>query len=769
MMTGARPDRPRPRLNPFAFPSDTTFRFLLLVVSIVGVSLFVFNWLYFSVADNRADLRAELACLQEQQADYAAAGSLGDFAAASAAIDAANDRFNECRAAINRPKGAFMLGGVALLLAVAAALLLARPAWKLRRKRLEPLTGEDAPEVVSELGDLIREAGLTSPPRFVWNPLDPGGGGLAFGRPGRFYVALSGGLVTSFYTDRPAFRAVVLHELAHLRNRDVTKTYFAVSVWHAFVLVAVVPFVLSLLDEDAGTVLRLGWRLAAMTLLVYLTRNAVLRAREIYADVRASTSPGAGQALQRILGGASSPRGLRDRILRLHPTAAERIRALESTDSLFGLGTLEAFGAGIAATIAYAEVATLIGFYVTDPLATMWLSAAVFAPLATCIVGLGAWRGTFGALARGRRPGGSWRLGLALGAGLLVGERVSLTTGIGADVPIVGTRLLGLDAVWAAIILLGLCLFVSWITASAALWLSATARARSPRWAYTSGLVVASAVLTVGLGIFFLVRATRDVIRIVADDTAALHDQVAEVMWAGPTAAWQFAMNPEILVFTDEPAVWPAALALWAYPLASALWSRRSGRAVAEWGTLEPPGVLLSPAKVRLRQAALIGAIGAVFAYLLPLGLRAGIHAGVPLATREQDLFVLGFSFWLIALALVLQGVVAAIVAARTDQAAVVHGLFAAALTGVGGTLAIVTQSSLASCVEPISIRPSRCEWFVEGSFVRFMFEQVLGEGVLVALVGAGLVVGIRQAVRTLRQTRRPGARRMVARGAPGR
>ena len=62
MTAAAEPDPPPPRLNPFAFPSDTTFRFLLLVVSIVGVSLFLFNWLYFSVADNRADLRAQEKC-----------------------------------------------------------------------------------------------------------------------------------------------------------------------------------------------------------------------------------------------------------------------------------------------------------------------------------------------------------------------------------------------------------------------------------------------------------------------------------------------------------------------------------------------------------------------------------------------------------------------------------------------------------------------------------------------------------------------------------
>src|SRR5687768_6829314 len=194
------------RLNPFAFPSDTTFRFLLLVVSIVGVSLFLYNWLYFSVSDNQAEIRRTLECVEEQQAALAVAATSDD-------LDAAASRFADCIDEINRPKAAFMLGGVAVLLATALAFFFAAPLVKLRRRRLEPFREDDAPDVAAELRGLVAEAGLERAPRFVWNPLNPSPGGLAFGCPGRYYVALSGGLVTTFFTDRPAFRAVVLHEL----------------------------------------------------------------------------------------------------------------------------------------------------------------------------------------------------------------------------------------------------------------------------------------------------------------------------------------------------------------------------------------------------------------------------------------------------------------------------------------------------------------------------------------------------------------------------
>jgi Zn-dependent protease with chaperone function len=739
-----------PRLNPFAFPSDTTFRFFLLIVSIVGVNLFFYNWLYFSFADNQSDLSRELACLQEQIAGYEAATSLGD-------IDAANDRFSQCRAAINRPKGTFMLGGVALLLVTAFALFLLTPLWKLRRGRLTDLPEEDAPEVTAELRSLVREAGLEREPRFVWNPLNAGSSGLAFGHIGRYYVALSGGLVTQFFTDRPGFRAVVLHELAHLRNRDVSKTYFTISLWHAFVLVGVLPFLVSLVDDGWNTAFDLGWRLVAMTLLVYLTRNAVLRARETYADVRASTFPGVIAPLTRILRGLPARSNkLVNRAVGLHPSPEERLRALDDTGRLFGLGTFEAFGAGIAATIAYAEVVTLVGFYNVEALSTMWISALVFAPLAVGIVGLGAWRGTFGALARRRPRRGSWPLGLALGTGFLVGQQLSLSSALGADETILSTRLWGIEALWAAIVLVALGLFVTWITASASLWLPAVASSRSPRWAYSAGLAVAAGVLTAAMGIFFLVRNTREVIEFSTAGTAALHAQVAQVVWAGPTAFFQFVMDPEILWFAERPVVWPAVLALWAFPLAAAFVSRSRRSDLAAWGTLEPPGVRLPATDLRLGRAAAIGAVGAILVYLALLALRAGVHFGVSETTRARDEFLIGMSFWMVTIALVGQGIVAAVTVARIGRGAVLLGLFAAFLTGVGGAAAIITQPSLGSCVEPIALRSSPCEWIATAGFVRLTFEQVLVEGLLAALAGAGLAAGLK-ALRSQRNVlRRP-------------
>jgi hypothetical protein len=158
-------------------------------------------------------------------------------------------------------------------------------------------------------------------------------------------------------------------------------------------------------------------------------------------------------------------------------------------------------------------------------------------------------------------------------------------------------------------------------------------------------------------------------------------------------------------------------------------------------------------------RAAAIGLAGAAVAYVLPLILRAGIHAGVAEATRDQDAFVLGYAYWSVVLALTCEAVVAAVTVAVTTDAAVVHGLFAAALTGLGGVAAIVTQPSIGSCVDVVSLRQSPCEWVADGSFVKLTLEQVLVQGFLVALAAAGVSL----AVTTLAGRRSRGLARTVS------
>ena len=51
MSAGAAAPERRPRLNPFAFPSDTAFRFGLLVTAVIGANLYVWEWIATEFAD----------------------------------------------------------------------------------------------------------------------------------------------------------------------------------------------------------------------------------------------------------------------------------------------------------------------------------------------------------------------------------------------------------------------------------------------------------------------------------------------------------------------------------------------------------------------------------------------------------------------------------------------------------------------------------------------------------------------------------------------
>lgn len=136
---------------------------------------------------------------------------------------------------------------------------------------------------------MCREKGQERALQFVWNPFKPTLSALAFGHAGAYTIALSGGPVAAFFSDRPTFRAIVLHELAHVYNADIGKTYLTIAIWQAFVAISGSTITAYSLFEvythhgDAQPATAAG-RLLILALVVYIIRNSVLRARELYAN-----------------------------------------------------------------------------------------------------------------------------------------------------------------------------------------------------------------------------------------------------------------------------------------------------------------------------------------------------------------------------------------------------------------------------------------------------------------------------------------------------
>lgn len=719
----AAPTMGAPRLNPFAFPPETDFRFGQLIVATVGASLIIFTTLYNNVPATWEWKSAYYAgCAAEARARYPAPSG--------AELIGMQAAMGQCTAPADRQEAAWLGGGalpVALLTGLVYWLL---PALKIWRDGLIPITLEDDPKLVAHLAALCKEAELSEAPRFLWNPLSLTPNGVAFGRRGRYCVALSGGLVVQFHTDRRSFRAVVLHELAHLRNADVDKTYLAVGTGAAFLLIVLIPLAVTMLGKSWGWIFQFGWRALVLAGLVYMSLSAVLRAREFYADARASVWDGREGALRSVV--ARQPRRLRTgrwdawrHVFKAHPDPAARVGVLDDTRPLFTMGYWEALGAGMAATIAFEDVQ-----HVLSLLIPMWgaflrpLGAAlIFAPLAVGVVGLGVWRGTFAALLRNERPPGVARLALAMALGLLFGRTLSFgafaatQTEVSLDVPLRAVPLSGalqvtFDVVWFGLLVAGMLLLLHWIASGASAWLEVAARANeSPRPAYRMGLGLAGCLLAVWLSMLFYAHAVRSG----GGDTEMLKALVPVIEDVGlPITSTTAALAAQGVVLDDTTvllvlmgvgmvaltAISPLTLAVlvsvWAYPLAAWFWRRRgpaADQAGPAWAFLDAPsGYVPAPmsevAPLRPGEALVVGGIGgavvgalffALNSWMWNVGLAASTDLLAPWLLLVQPL-----------LSTLAQGVVASIVASRVRRLAVVHALFAAFTAGAVMALSVL-------------------------------------------------------------------------------
>ena len=181
-----------------------------------------------------------------------------------------------------------------------------------------------------------------------------------FGTRRRAYIRLDAGLVLRFSSHPDHFTAVLLHELAHVSNRDNRPTYLTFAAWRAFAAVVLAPYLILSVEPRLISALR-QWRpqdlrpempeahvLAAATILavvVYLSRLAVARVRETHADVLAGCHD-PDRTLRAILQQAKPRRA--PTLLRYHPRPDQRLAALDDPKRLYAADPLAMFGAGLA-------------------------------------------------------------------------------------------------------------------------------------------------------------------------------------------------------------------------------------------------------------------------------------------------------------------------------------------------------------------------------------------------------------------------------------
>lgn len=408
-------------------PSGTTLRFATLVVLAIATTLHVFGqyaatWPPATSLDSaRCQVRSDLYLTSTYAVDP---------------DEAKWARYRDCMSAFLGPRLVWLLAGLVLLSAVALVIYFAWPRRRIRRSRLVPLEGALADELRDTLAELVAKAGLREAPEFVLDPTRWRAGGVAFGHHRRKVVCLDVGLVALHRRDPESFRAIVLHELAHVRD-DVTTTYATLAVWRAFLVVVLAPYLLVLINPmllsrtpwrlpdlslpGTATTWGVAWRLVLLVVLVYLARTAVLRSREKHADAMVVRWTGVDDPYRNL----SPTRSIR-RWIATHPTRAARLAAMRDPDSLLRPGFRETLASALAVQVAWWHaVAGLreLTWY-REGNASFLVMRVAWALAAAVLVGVIAWRGAASLRASGPRRGVFAVPGLALGLGFAIGDRL---------------------------------------------------------------------------------------------------------------------------------------------------------------------------------------------------------------------------------------------------------------------------------------------------------------------------------------------------------
>jgi Zn-dependent protease with chaperone function len=664
--------------DPFALPSETDAHFTLLIVGVVGSSI-----LLYSIVFNTIPFFWDA-----KQADIARCAEV--VAQAIPGTDILREEARrELRAGCERPgrlvQAAWEIGGCLVLIALALGLYWWLPGRIMRRSGFRPLTRSDDAELVDFVAQLSSEVGLRQPPTLVCNPLNRSGGGVAFGHWGRRFLGLYGGTLLRFRRQPEQFRAVVLHELAHLRNADVDKAVFAVTVWWAFLAVAVVPTAITILlgglwqpDRAFGLVVRL----LIVAALVVLTRAAVLRERELYADQRAA-GWGSEVGLADALAGLAGPKRARGwplpefvhRAFALHPQPAERVVTLSEPAALFQFSPWTAFAAGLVTTLALGNIEQVVDRFVSGLTGSVVGTLVVAVPLAGVLT-LSVWRDH----QYGRRRHSITALGLSLGAGIWVGWHASLVFFALEASP---RQLQGVArAIWEigfiGVVAVCMVLFVAWLRACAQAWLP---RAGGPYLTARTALAFATfatALLLTGVLAYMSSTLAAGVVGLPDLDRSSLVVPMADLGFLADLSPEQSVL---VLVFgvtllqLTWLAVTPFALAtIWAFPLASGFASREVDH--------RPRWRLVCVISVAAGLAALVVFLALVFTTVDP----ENTFAFAIIGPSVFGLFQIG---------------AALIVQARVPHLATFHALATAQLTGYVTVAVLLALAGLAGTALP--------------------------------------------------------------------
>ncbi|MFD5813991.1 M48 family metalloprotease [Streptomyces sp. NPDC127038] len=776
----------QPRLDERSMPSGTTLRFILLVVLIAVSSASMMMLTLGSGPGAGSSSATGTGSTGSTDGCVLAAG--GDPSRIGGVIPQEDtSAYRECLARYGPTHTSpWWVSEVwpVLVIVVAAVLMWTIPAWKARRGRVVPLEIVDGDGAIrGAVAELASAAGLKRVPRVVVDPAAASAGAVVFGSNKRPVVCLHGGLLVRARTDPEGFRAVLLHEFAHIRNGDVALTYLTVALWRAFLGAVLLPYgalmvmltvwmalfalkVRAPLSPETMVGIDSSWPLIArllglavvLVLLVHLARADVLRSREVHADLTAVRWGAAPHHwATRMAGPVVVPRGVLRRLrasfaelLRTHPRWDLRREALADPAELFSVRALPMFLTGVAAPVINAQL------WVYDGLRSVPLleeaSWVLTATLVAGVAGVALWRAAAHAVLTGRREPSGVRAGLWLGAGMTAGELVAYQSGINTWLPGNPVMLLFPFAAGVA--------FCWWTAQCARLWTRVRpTRVRPLLWL---GSVAGAAVMASWFAWWqvFGVSYAREGWPSVAEMRAQLVRGLPPGQLAGQHGIvdGMAAVLPEMTDLNHWALSLTAVAALWLLPLTA--WALRNSadrdtpdRDTADHGTADHGtahrdtpdyGIapLREPLPPPLRRILLPGLLGAALATTAVMAVMAYMHTWQPPPAERGLLHLWIYLAWVLMFLIAAATAAAVAAAALTDRYRLLCALIAAQTTVLAGFAGVFVLASLDGCVTPLDTLRSTCSLHPGISVLRG-FRLIMGPTLVLAALAAVLVAAV--------------------------
>ncbi|MEU7299568.1 M48 family metalloprotease [Streptomyces sp. NPDC007206] len=756
MSAGVAPLRRAGRVDERLLWPGTGPRFVLLMVLFVTSSATVASAISHSLTDpHNMYVGCALAAGADPQGDYLGVG---------VATVRADRPFQACLDRFVPHASPWLVPSAVVLLVVAAGVLYwTLPVWKQRRRRLVPVEAIDRDgELPAVLDELVGVAGLTRRPSFVVAPAARTASAVVFGRWRRHVVCLHGGLVAVRQRDPRSFSAVVLHELAHIRNRDIDITYATVALWRVFLLTVLPGYVISAVlalhaslsspvfgpPSVVATTRDLS-SMATMIAFVFLVRADILRTREMYADadaLRWGADPavwhGVGDEVDRGRGRLATVGRAFLAVWRSHPGWQRRREALADTEELFRPSALTLFLTGATASTCAAQL------YALGTGVMVHVAADMVAGLVATTVGVTLWRAAARAVLTGDRAPSGLRAGWWLGVGLALGE---VLTG-----SVSGWRVLPRHPeVFALLVVLSV-VVTCWTSQFAGLALRCW-RGSSLRPVFAVGLLATLVVFALSYdwwqtsGRLFAAGwpYSESAIR-----TAVKHDLPGPALGRNTLTAIAVVMSVVMPWEADTSLVW-AVTALWVLPLLA--WAAGATRSAPAWVVRAlPPGESAAWRAGRLpsfRRLVLASAFGACAACGAVVVVLARLHSVRPPSGAMLGQQVLLLTTWLVVVLVAVVMTTAVVSSTAASRFPVPAATVTAGTTGLVGITVAFLLLSADGCLSGLATLRTACTWTPQGAWplTEVVLPLVLGLAVFASAFTAVAAMTVRHLLRALR------------------